>query len=644
MKSNVSDFLELVDSIYLDATTKCSADVFDLRDLKTIRSRVEHEGISFLTITLPRFANDFERSLASGKIASTAFTGFNRVRGGSIPELFQGMTKRVFNEKTGEVICDDPQIFFGDAASDIPTIVESVRQICLTFKKVELECTPERVHSSLNSFIEIEHNFDTFSLQDQDRSKFLELSDMLWGNMVASFTCDQIIPRHGPGATADQRTGNGKYVWHKWYDRLEPYFPFVGRAYPLGIPAVINEKPFRWIAENPKEFHIVSIVPEYDEQPVKVVQVPKTLKAPRIIAIEPCCMQYAQQGIRDWLYAKIESYWLSRGHVNFRDQSVNQRLAITSSIDGQLATIDLSDASDRVPHDLALSMFRTCPELADAVEACRSRSALLPDGRLVSPLRKFASMGSALCFPVEAMYFYTLCIMASLDSMGLSYTPRNIFDVSRNVYVYGDDIIVPSANADVVIDYLQKYNCKVNSNKSFWTGKFRESCGVDAYEGMEVTPTYIRQLRPDNKQQADRIVSWVATANLFYRKGYWNTTSLMFKIIEDLIGDLPYVTETSAALGRISFLGYQSVERWNDNLQRFEIRAFVPRPVYRTDPLEGYGALTKYFLNPGKPLWSITRKGNRLLLTPSESQDSKRFERSARHAAVALSRRWALPH
>jgi len=61
MKSNVSDFLELARRIYEDACLHCVAKV-SKRDLKTIRSRVRKQGLSFLTIALPDFCADFERS------------------------------------------------------------------------------------------------------------------------------------------------------------------------------------------------------------------------------------------------------------------------------------------------------------------------------------------------------------------------------------------------------------------------------------------------------------------------------------------------------------------------------------------------------------------------------------------------------
>lgn len=618
MKSNASDFLELLEAVYIDASSKCTADVWDYRDLITIRSRVEYEGLSFLTIGLPQFARFFERCLANGRIDSDSFPNFTKVRRGSVfPALLQGYTSQIFDIQTGEIKHDEYTT--NGFPEDMPTLVESVRQICLLFSKVELACTQNRVQAALENFVSIEQSLSTFSASDLDTSSFVEVSSVIWDNMLVDFRPTDCIPNHGPGATADGKSGNQKYRWQFWHDRLEPYFPLVDNGFPLGIPA------------SAEELRLVTIVPGAEEQPVKVVTVPKTLKSPRIIAIEPCCQQFVQQGIRSYLYDRIESNGLTRGHINFRDQGVNQQLAISSSIDGQLATIDLSDASDRVPRDLAMRMFRASQDLTGSIEACRSTRARLPDGRIIAPLTKFASMGSALCFPVEAMYFYTICVVALLKAHDLPLSHENVFHVSRDLYVYGDDIIVPSAHAGVVLDHLQKYNCKVNTNKTFVSGSFRESCGVDAFAGYEVTPTYVRHLRPENRQHSEQILSWVATSNLFYKKGYWRTTTLMRKTLERVIGPMPYVSEESEAIGCISYLGYRSVERWNGDLQRFEVKALVPRPIYRTDRLDGYSALMKCFLSMGAySVGSILSK--------------RSLEHSARRGVVALQRRWAPTH
>jgi hypothetical protein len=619
VKSDVSDFLELVQAIYLDACARCSADVSDLRDLKTIKSRVEGQGISFLTITLPNFCKDFERSLANGYVDPTFFQFFRK--NGAIPAFLQGLLGQIFDHETGRIL---------DETYDTPTYVDSVRQICLSFKKVEIPCTPEREYKAIVNFTEVEQANKNFELSEGDRQEFLDVSFVLWNRMLRDIRVDMLVPRHGPGATAERVSGNQKYVWRYWHERLEPYFPFLDNAYSLGVIDY-------------KEFEKVTFVAEQDELPVRVTLVPKTLKAPRIIAIEPACMQYTQQAIQALLYEKIESFALTKGHVNFVDQSVNQEHAVIGSKTGQLVTIDLSDASDRVLHDLALHMFDSNPDLRDAINACRSTRARLPDGRIIDPLYKFASMGSALCFPVEAMNFYTICVAALLKKHNLPVTYGNIFYVTRGLYVYGDDLIVPTYAADTVLDYLNKFNCKVNTSKTFLTGRFRESCGVDAYAGIQVTPVYLRQKRPRNRRTVTEVVSWIATANLFYKKGYWKTASYMFNVCEAILGSLPYVSPESSVLGRVSFLGYQTAHRWSDRYQTLEVRGWSVREGRVRDPIDGHPALQKCLLSlerRSRGYADASDWGRRHSISTIVS-DKSHLKRSVRRGSVALKRRWS---
>jgi hypothetical protein len=620
MKSNVSYLLEIAQNIYKDACAGCIADVSDKRDLITIISRVKHEGISFLTITLPGFAKDFERSLAAGFVDSACFKGFERISirnsnsskaHGAIPVFLQGMLSHLFDKENGRYVQNS------NSKLDAPNIVGCVRQICLAFKKLELPCLLEREQVAIHEFEQVEHDFSLFALSEEDEQEFAHISTMLWDNLIGTISLDECIPRHGPGATADGRSGNRKYIWRNWYQRIEPYFPLVDSCYSISVA-------------HHEGLELVNVDTEEPEIPVKVSLVPKTMKSPRIIAIEPCCMQFVQQGIRHVLYERIESYWMTAGHVNFTDQSINQQLALTASMTGQFSTIDLSEASDRVPRSLALLMFRSNPDFRDAIDACRSTHAILPDGSIIGPLKKFASMGSALCFPIESMYFYTICIAALMKDRNLPVNHENVFQCSRDVYVYGDDIVVPTRHANVVLDYLQKYNCKINLSKTFLTGKFRESCGLDAFDGTEVTPTYVRRIRPENRQQSTELISWVKTANLFYKRGYWSTASTMFKVVEGILGLLPWGPETASYLCKTSFQGYLSFQKWFNRYQAFGIKAWVPEPIYRTDILVDYAALQK----------SLAKLEG--LVDLESARDESHLERSALHGEVALKHRWVL--
>lgn len=609
MKSHEQELLSVCECIITDAFAKCYTDKVNMtRDLKTIRKRVTYEGISFLTITLPTYGQDFEKSLELGRLAPNSFLSFKKRR--SLPAFLQGLMSLVFSVETGGLL-DDPDL----------AAVEGIRQIAYTFKKLLLPCTSERINRALSGYEEVERELST-TMFIGDTDLFDKVSLLLWSNTFnESYDSEEYTPKHGPGQTAESISGNRKYSHNTWYERLEPFFPIDSYLY-TNINQCFDEK---------DGLQALQLVPCEDELPVKVTCVPKTLKGPRIIAMEPVAMQYAQQALSSYICRKIETSYITSGHINFVNQSVNKKLAIKSSSTRDLATLDLSSASDRVPLSLVRRMLKSCPDLLDAILACRSNDAQLPDGRIVKDLRKFASMGSALCFPIESMYFFTVILCALLENKNLPVTLTSIRKVARSVYVYGDDLIVPVNQVEAVMETLTKFYCRVNTTKSFWRGNFRESCGMDAYNGECVTPTYLRRMGPHNRAMVQEVVSWVATSNLFYQRGYWATASYMKNRVESVVGWLPIIKEDSPGLGWLSFQNYVSVGRWNKFLHRFENKTYIVTPVYQPDKLEGWPALLKCLLR-------LKSSENCTMI------DSKHLERSPRRGTSSMKRRWTTPY
>ena len=102
MKSHVRDQLRVAISIYRDAIAKCADIEPNVRDLLTLRSRVKNEGLSFLTITLPAFGNDFDRSLSLGQIGTLHFRSFKKCKG--IPAFLQDILCLVFDKRSGRLL------------------------------------------------------------------------------------------------------------------------------------------------------------------------------------------------------------------------------------------------------------------------------------------------------------------------------------------------------------------------------------------------------------------------------------------------------------------------------------------------------------------------------------------------------------
>ncbi|DAD50373.1 TPA_asm: RNA-directed RNA polymerase [ssRNA phage Gerhypos.2_30] len=598
-------------------------------DLKTIMARVEHEGWSFLTITLPAFGKDFERSLDQGFVGPTQFYGFRR--SGGLPLFLGGFLDCVFDRRSGELL-------------SVPSIacIQAIRQLTLMFAKISLECSPAREKAAMRRYVECEQEVAESSdnLPPEMVDRYCRVGTLLWGDVLSGVDSDvyngNIVARHGPGATADKLRGNAKWSQSEWTWRLEQVFPH-------GEHLASSWRYFQ-------DLQHVRFLEPGTERPTRVVPVPKTLKTPRIIAIEPTCMQFMQQGLLASLQRWIGTDNSALQLVGWTSQVPNQHLACQGSSNGTLASLDLKEASDRVSNQHVRLLLRNHSSLAGAVDSTRSRKADVPGHGVIS-LAKFASMGSALCFPFEAMVFATIIFSAIEEDLARPITRKDIKSYLGKVRVYGDDIIVPVEHVHSVIRYLEGFGLLVNRDKSFWTGKFRESCGGDFYDGHDVTIVRMRSVLPDHRQQtredyAGSVVSTVSFRNQLYKAGLWKTVEYLDSYLEGLI-PFPYVSEISPVLGRYSFLGIEPGGRVCPDLQiplvkGMRVKATIPR-----SRLEGYAALNKclttMFHREGAPLEEVLFRdaclGDYTDYVPT-SRGSEHLEYAGRPVAVDIKHRW----
>jgi len=575
-------------------------------DVKTIQGRGKHEGISFLTITLPTFGKDFQYCLDQGFVVPEAFLPFRKT-GSCLPSFLRGFMEQVFSAGTG-VLLDEPNI----------EAIYAIRQLTLIFSKMLLPCTPERERKAMSDYIQCdkEVNYVESILPDSDISEFGRMGRLLFSDLFTHLDrkiwAEEIVPKHGPGAVAEKLSSNGKYRSTYWTNRLEEVFHVGDFLYPNS----------RYVCDCYDE---IDFLEPGSELPSRVVSVPKTAKTPRIIAIEPSTVQYVQQGILEALMQKIHSSFLS-GFIGTESQEPNQLLAQKGSRDGSLATLDLSEASDRVSLQLVETLMLNNPLAKRAVLACRSQRASVPGHGIIS-LSKFASMGSALCFPFEAMVFLTIIFLGIEKEQGHRFSKKSeLLDFLGEVRVYGDDLIVPIEYVHTVVDLLEHFGAKVGRSKSFWNGSFRESCGKEFYSGHDVSIVKVRNEFPSHRQCVSELVSLVEFRNQLYYAGCWETASWLDTKIEGLLPFYPTVLPTSPGLGRHSFLGYFS-EKECEHLHRPLVKAYVVSSRSPRDPLEGSGALLKYFLKRGS----------------DPTFDESHLERAGRPRNVYIKARWVPP-
>lgn len=640
MKSQI----ELLHLILKDLGYRCSTSTTG--DWNTVSRRFEYEGWSFVTITLPGYGRDFERCLDRGLVTPSSFSGFATKRGGPLPRFLGGFLGLIFDPKTGRLL---------PGSESQKQAIFAVRQITLLYGKINLPCAEFRERAAIRNYMECEKNVLQFDNEVKSHPELLDdytrIGRLLWGRLFSridnTIFAEGLLPKHGPGATADMLRGNAKFIQSEWPARME------------AIPGLSHWENLISSESFLDRLVAVNILEPGAERPVRVITVPKTLKTPRIIAIEPAAMQYMQQGVLEVMMRQVENDDFARHFVKFdRDgQQINQLLAQEGSRDGSLATLDLSEASDRVSMQHVSGLLERHTISREVVFATRSQKAAVP-GNGVIPLAKFASMGSALCFPFEALVFTTVVFLGIERVLNRPLTRKDIKFFFGKVRVYGDDIIVPTHYVHSVMTALEAFGFRVNHHKSFWTGKFRESCGKEYYDGHDVSISRVRTVLPSSRRHASELISTVSLRNQLAKAGFVGPVLFLDAEVEKLI-PFPYVAETSALLGRHTCVvpdnGYvypgvklsdgtivglpkqladvhdtvwpSQSYRYDTDLHRPLVKGVLVDSQLPKSNLDDYGALMKWFLKRGDK--------------PFERKDH--LEYAGRPRAVRIKTRWASP-
>jgi hypothetical protein len=226
--------------------------------------------------------------------------------------------------------------------------------------------------------------------------------------------------------------------------------------------------------------------------------VPKDARKDRGIAIEPSLNVFYQLAVGKAIRGRLRE----RTGVDLQlGQDSHRRMAREASRTGLHATIDLSNASDTVSYNLVKILL---PEgWFNLVDTLRSPYTLVK-GQWVQ-LHKFSSMGNGYTFELETLVFLAAVAYAC-------YLHGESLDRGSNASVYGDDIILPVKASGTLLALLQWMGFKANAEKTFTTGKFRESCGGDYFDGKAVRPYY-------QKEIPDEPAKWIRMANGIRRLG-----------------------------------------------------------------------------------------------------------------------------
>lgn len=217
----------------------------------------------------------------------------------------------------------------------------------------------------------------------------------------------------------------------------------------------------------------------------KLSFVPKNDLISRCICIEPSLNTFYQLGFADYLNARL----LNRFGIDLKNQQkVNRRLARLGSKTDSLSTIDLSSASDSI--SLEMLKWALPSDFISWLVRFRTPAVEIPDGS-VRKLHMVSSMGNGYTFPLQTVLFSCM-VVASMNFRGLKTFKRN--GKPNHWAVFGDDIICPSEVTQDVLQLLELLGFKVNDDKTFVKGPFRESCGSDYFLGQNIRGVFIRRL------------------------------------------------------------------------------------------------------------------------------------------------------
>lgn len=577
----------------------------DSRSLGYCLRRLSAEGPQFLTITLPRLSKAVLRSLELGYFERPTEFAW---KGRSL-RYFSGLLNGIFDSN-------------GNVRRDVdPYYIWRVRQFCEYFYKLAVPYTDKKERKAERDYLSCERELMSFKPRP-------EWVNSLWKFIVYKFPClatdtiVDVLSQQRPRFTNGSFAGSSKYGSPYYITKLLPQTKigtttkdFEGisgyfKPYP-GVPRtrslIMEEQRFAEefaLSESPKANNVTLVDVDTTPKVAEVLFVPKDSRKPRVISKEPLHQLRLQMTCFDYLSKKLEYFTQKR--VNFTDQTINRELARVSSKDKKYATLDLKEASDRVSYVLASRLFEYSPVLSYFLRA-RSVRYQLPSGNL-GTLNKMSGMGSGLTFSIMALIIYSSVVHRIQQC-----TPKRLHKkIEKSVYVYGDDLVVPTKYVKYAVEALGLSGLMINSDKCYSRSHFRESCGGDYFDGCDVSPVRLKlqNSAPYFRGHFSLEVKKVDAAVLaierhcreLVRDGLLELADYYYKKLEDhLGGPLPEVSGDSNYLGRYNIL---SVNYPTDSTGLYAtVDAHCPVPTYKsTRGLDPYKVLSA-FLKPREVTW-----------------------------------------
>lgn len=438
-------------------------------------------------------------------------------------------------------------------------VIGYLRQALVFCYKVEFEPTNEQRDTAEMQFLETDETVGVWNswFKTQAPDPMFRSARQILSSIIYRVDWQNITPSHGPGAVFPTKLPSEKSNFCSNYRTIETYYDC---SFFDGILGAVMPSYSSKIAA---ETYV-----DRDDIICNLVMVPKDSRGPRLICVHPAEAVWIQQGQRRALEKSIMSNPEVYKSIALDDQSINGNMALKSSLDRSHCTIDLKEASDRIGCELIKFLLGETYGIASCARASKVRIR-----NRVHTLQKWAPMGNCLTFPVQSLVFYSLVRAGIRVKYGVDCT---------DIYVFGDDIIVPSMYYEGALRGLLPCGLLPNVSKTFRRGFFRESCGVDAYHGVDITPHRLKRYDASTYSGA---VSLCALAKNLRKSGYKFCSSFLYSEVSKRYGKLHLSNnfDTQGIYEWVETISevfqYEPTLRFNRRWQRWEVRCILVEPT-----------------------------------------------------------------
>lgn len=202
---------------------------------------------------------------------------------------------------------------------------------------------------------------------------------------------------------------------------------------------------------------------------LKQVNVPKTALIKRPVCPNSLIGSYRSIGIGELIREKMSDAGIDLNHL----QEEHRRLAKRASRRMHLVTADIAGGSLNFTSSI---MNRLYPrDWFCAMKYGRTSYMDIGDRTVWSPA--FMAMGIGFTFTAMSLAFHAILLAI-----------RQLSKLDGRISVFGDDLIYPIKMHHYVVGVFNDLNIPINMDKTFTDLPFRESCGGDYYDHVDVRP------------------------------------------------------------------------------------------------------------------------------------------------------------